>query len=63
MRMVFLDTSFVLALSLLRDEHHAMAIELDRSYTGRLLTTEFVLIEYHDALCQAAFRLFWFSRN
>lgn len=56
MRTVFLDTSYLLALSLRRDEYHARALELERTYQGQLLTTEFVGIEYHDAMCQATFR-------
>jgi predicted nucleic acid-binding protein len=56
MRIVFVDTSFLLALAFRRDEHHEKALRLQQAYTGRLLTTEFVMVEFLDAMAPAAFR-------
>jgi predicted nucleic acid-binding protein len=48
---LFLDTSFLLALVLLDDEHHERALAWQRKIQAPLLTTEYVLLELADALC------------
>lgn len=56
MRQAFLDTSYLLALLLRKDEHHDAAIQCQEAFEGQLVTTEYVLVELHDALSQAALR-------
>jgi predicted nucleic acid-binding protein len=56
MRRAFLDTSYLLALLLRKDEHHAAAIQSQLQYEGELVTTEYVLVELHDALSQVGLR-------
>jgi uncharacterized protein len=53
---VFVDTSFLLALVLTDDEHHDRAIAWQRATRGKLLTTEYVLIEVLDALAKPGLR-------
>ncbi len=45
MKLVFADTSFFIALSSVRDEHHRDAHGFASGYHGQLITTDFVLIE------------------
>lgn len=56
MRRAFLDTSYLLALLLRQDEHHEAALRCQEQFEGELVTTEYVLVEFHDALCQVALR-------
>jgi predicted nucleic acid-binding protein len=56
MTAAFLDTSFLLALVLADDAHHAAAVALQLQITGPLITTEYVLIELVDALAAEALR-------
>jgi predicted nucleic acid-binding protein len=56
MRRVFLDTSYLLALLLRKDERHEAALKCQQQFEGELITTEYVLVEFHDALSQAALR-------
>lgn len=56
MTRAFLDTSYLLALVLRKDEHHEAAVRCQQQYQGSLVTTEYVLIELHDALCQSTLR-------
>jgi len=56
MRQAFLDTSYVLALVLRDDEHHETAIQFQQQYRGELVTTDYVLLEVHDSLCQESLR-------
>jgi predicted nucleic acid-binding protein len=56
MRRAFVDTSYLLALLLKKDEHHEAALRCQGEYEGELFTTEYVLVELHDALCQTALR-------
>ena len=56
MRRAFVDTSYLLALLLRKDEHHEAAVRWQEQFEGELATTEYVLVELHDALCRAAFR-------
>jgi predicted nucleic acid-binding protein len=51
---VFLDTSFLLALVLLDDEHHERAVAWQKRIAGPFATTEYVLVELADALCASA---------
>ncbi len=45
MSCVFADTSYYIALLSARDEHHAHAVALAEAFLGRVLTTDFVLVE------------------
>lgn len=56
MRRAFLDTSYLLSLALRNDEHHDAAMRCQEQYEGQLVTTQDVLVELHDALCQAMLR-------
>ena len=56
MKRAFLDTSYLLALLLRKDEHHGAALRCQEQYQGELVTTEYVLVEFHDALSQATLR-------
>jgi len=56
MNRAFIDTSYLLALALRKDEDHETAVKWQESYRGTLVTTEYVLVECHDALCQGRFR-------
>jgi hypothetical protein len=42
---LFADTSFYVALANVGDVHHADALEIARQHRGRVVTTEYVLIE------------------
>ena len=46
----FVDTSFLIAFVLTDDEHHRRAFAWNRAIRSALLTTEYVLIEFLDAL-------------
>lgn len=50
MRTAFVDTSYLLALMNSEDEYHGAAAAIARSYRGRLITTEYVLLEILDAM-------------
>jgi uncharacterized protein len=55
----FLDASFAIALSSLRDQYHARALELSKrleSESARLITTRAVLLEIGNALAKQRFR-------
>lgn len=52
MRAVFADTFYFLALLNERDAAHKQAVAVSRSPGLSVLTTEFVLLELADALCQ-----------
>lgn len=46
----FIDTSFLIAFVLTDDEHHRRAVAWHHVIQGGLLTTEYVLVEFVDAL-------------
>ncbi len=48
--LVFADTYYYLALVNKRDNGHERAVEFARSFSGRMITTEWVLTEVADAL-------------
>ncbi len=50
MKATFADTSFLLALVLSDDEHHRRAVAWQACVAGPLVTTEYVLVEFVDAL-------------
>lgn len=56
MKATFLDTSFLLAIMNVEDSLHDRAAAWKDRVRGRLLTTEFVLIEFLDAMCHAPLR-------
>ena len=52
MKIVFADTSFyVAAASNPRDAHHSKAHSVGRTIRGRVVTTEYVLLEVGTFLC------------
>lgn len=56
---VFLDTSYVIALSVRQDQHHGAAAELSARMRGartRLVTTRAVLIEVANAFARRRYR-------
>jgi predicted nucleic acid-binding protein len=50
MKPVFADTSYYVALLGLQDAHHAAAVEWSQRLLGRVVVTEYVLIELGNAL-------------
>jgi predicted nucleic acid-binding protein len=61
MRRVFADTSFFVAMIGDRDQHHRSAVEFMRAYHGRLLTTDFVVVELGNYLHSVKDRPFFAS--
>ena len=57
MKAVFADTSYFVACAGPHDEHHARAIALSESLLGRIVTTEYVLVEAGGLLCRRRDRL------
>ncbi len=53
----FADTFFYLALVNPNDTAHARAIALSRSFRGRVITTDFILLELADAMSAPPDRL------
>lgn len=56
MTATFIDTSFLLALVLEPDAHHERAMAWRRQTAPVFVTTEYVLIEFLDALVQVPLR-------
>jgi uncharacterized protein len=56
MKQVFIDTSYLLALSLSDDDYHDHALAWNKAIRAPLVTTEYVLVEYADALAKAHLR-------
>jgi predicted nucleic acid-binding protein len=50
MRTLFADSAYYIALLSPSDEHHATAVESSRKFTGRIVSTEYVLVEIGSAL-------------
>jgi hypothetical protein len=53
MKVAFADSYFYLALMNPRDAGRAAAKESARAFTGRIITTQCVLVEIADAFCGA----------
>ncbi len=53
MRIVFADTSFYVAAMSPRDVSHARAEAVGRAFRGRVVTTEYVLLEVATFFCEA----------
>ena len=53
MKRVFADTFYFFALLSDKDESHAKAVAWSEAYRGRLVTTEWVLIELADGLASS----------
>lgn len=51
--MVFADTFALIVWVLSKDAYHPKIVSYLNNYTGKLLTTEWVLVEFADALCSA----------
>lgn len=56
MKTTFLDTSYLLALVIADDSLHERAQAWQRHISGRLLTTEYVLVELVDAMTDQRLR-------
>lgn len=56
MKPCFVDTSFVLALTLADDQYHERAVLWNRRAAAPRITTEYILVEIADALCQVHLR-------
>ena len=56
MTATFIDTSFLLAMVLEPDAHHERALEWRKRISPPFLTTEYVLVEFLDALVQVPLR-------
>lgn len=52
----FIDTSFLLAIVLADDAQHERAMHWQSRISGGLVTTEYVLVEFVDALTQGHLR-------
>lgn len=50
MKATFADTSFLIALLRAKDVHHKRALAWQKVVTGQVLTTEYVLLEFADAM-------------
>ena len=56
MKPVFADTSYFVAFSGRSDAYHARAVQLSENLLGRLITTEYVLVETAGMLSRPADR-------
>jgi predicted nucleic acid-binding protein len=56
MRRVFADSFYFIALLSDKDQDHAKAVDFTKSYTGQLVTTEWVLTELADGLAASKHR-------
>ena len=56
MNAVFADTSLLVAFVSERDEHHTAAAEFIRSFEGRIVTTDWVLLELGNYLAKTKHR-------
>lgn len=56
MNVAFADTSYYIALLGERDQHHAEAVAVARAFHGRIITTDFVLVEVGNWLSRTADR-------
>jgi predicted nucleic acid-binding protein len=56
MNEVFGDTSFFVALISLRDAHHDSADRLAKAYRGRIVTTQWVLVEIANFFAASTWR-------
>jgi len=61
MKPVFADTSYYLALVNQSDPRHERAVDLAENLLGRVLVTEYVLIEFGSALSHGSDRLVFLS--
>ena len=52
----FVDTAFLIAIMLRDDARHERAVVWDKALNGNCVTSEFVLLEFADALCAPALR-------
>ena len=61
MKWVFADTSFFVAMIGERDQHHRNAVKFMEGYKGRLLTTDYVVVELGNYLRRVDDRPFFGS--
>jgi predicted nucleic acid-binding protein len=59
MRCVFADTSFYAAVIGVRDKHHQQAMDFIRDYHGKILTTDFIIVELGNFLSRTPDRSFF----
>src|SRR5438874_11979569 len=52
MTIAFADSSFYIALLIARDSNHAKARAVAQSWTGSVVTTDYVLVEVANHLCR-----------
>jgi predicted nucleic acid-binding protein len=57
MRDVFADTSFFVAFVNVHDDLHRSAIDFARAFRGRVVTSEFVLLELGNSLARSKRRM------
>jgi predicted nucleic acid-binding protein len=57
MEMIFADAFYFIALYSDTDVYHERAVELSRANFGKVVTTEYVLIEYADAMAGTQHRM------
>ncbi len=50
MKRVFADTAFFIAFANPMDPHHERAMEIMRTYPGRVITTVWIVVEFGNAL-------------
>jgi predicted nucleic acid-binding protein len=56
MRIVFADTSYLIAMANQLDELHDRAFQFANTFEGEIVTTEWVLTEFGDALSKPRWR-------
>ena len=56
MNVAFADTSYYIALMGERDQYHAEAVAVARAFHGRIVTTDFVLVEVGNWLSRTVDR-------
>lgn len=54
--MIFIDTSYLVALAVRSDALHGRAVALSNSLAGSFVTTEYVVLEFVNSLSAAALR-------
>lgn len=56
MNVVFADTFYFVGLTNRLDAAHADCVAFSNSYRGKILTTDWILVEYADAMCATRHR-------
>ena len=61
MTVVFADTSFYVASFFAKDQCHVQAVSFLKSFTGRIVTTEYVLVEASNFFSAPRYRVGWYA--